>query len=96
MYNGMAHIVLILTRDVVEDEELLVDYQGTSGEEGKKQVKLCRCNSKQCRVFLEKDHCKTLESLLKGFSETFSVRKTPTYYKSVGNYEVIPIFSIFP
>jgi hypothetical protein len=58
---------VILTKDVIKDEELL-DCGWESGEgAGKKQATLCRCNSKQCRMFLEKDHCKILEKLLKGF-----------------------------
>jgi hypothetical protein len=64
----MIHIIVVLIKDVVQDEELLVDYGWTSGEgEEKKPATLCQCNSKQCRMFLEKDHCETLENLLKGF-----------------------------
>jgi hypothetical protein len=54
MYNGSPQIIVILIKDVLQDEELLVDYGWTSGEEGKKQATLCRCNSKQCRMFLER------------------------------------------
>jgi hypothetical protein len=68
MYNGIPYIIVILIKDAVQDEELLVDYGWTSGE-GKKQATLCRCNSKQCRIFLEKDLFAHLKELLQKFKK---------------------------